>query len=354
LTNVIPLPRPPAAALQRHLVLLGREIDSYADLVPLDQLPALRREIEERLRPAKRSEVAAFVAMLMGQTNIGSGIRDPEAYGQGMAEELELAGYPTNILKEAVEQVRRDPGWFSTPAMVTACEALVKPWRKRLAAIAQMEAEHTRRQQDAAERAAWAEREAQRAQDDQRRRQCLLAQARERLGDDAGDIELADSLSPAEVDRGGESVSWLEALAQGEPWAAEYCRRMALAERVRRALEEGRVCPDEAFSITKLIATHEERARRQIADMRDRPPEYRGDIPLPGFWLALWSIRRACGCDLPRDVVLPEDQAAALKRLDLSALADVRAVIDRQSAQEWAAKRAAKGWLVPAPPQDEQ
>ena len=54
----------------------------------------------------------------------------------------------------AVRQVRRDPGWFSSPAMFEACKRLVEPWRKRLRGVAQMEAERARRQREAVERAA--------------------------------------------------------------------------------------------------------------------------------------------------------------------------------------------------------
>ena len=251
MSNVVPLQQP-APAMEFHLRLLTPSwpIDAYSTLVPLDALPALQREIEARLRPAKRSEVNACVATLMASTNIGPGIKDPETYGKAMAEDLTEAGYPADVLKEAVKQVRRDPGWFSSPAMFEACERLVEPWRKRLRGIAQMEAEYARRQQEAAERAVEAKRKAQWEAEAEARRQAKVKwlrhvgeQAHERLGDAAPlvlDIELADALI-GRLYRSGKPVSWLNALAQGEQWAATCCQQMALAERVRRALEQGRI-----------------------------------------------------------------------------------------------------------------
>jgi hypothetical protein len=351
MSNVVPLQQL-APAMESHLRLLTPSwpIDAYSTLVPLDALPALQRDIEARLRPAKRSEVNACVATLMGTTNIGPGIKDPETYGKAMAEDLTEAGYPADVLKEAVKQVRRDPGWFSSPAMFEACERLVEPWRKRLRGIAQMEAEYARRQQEAAERAAEVKRKAQWEAEAEARRQAKVRwlrnvgeQARERLGDAAPlavDIELADALI-GRLYRGGKPVSWLDALAQGEQWAAKCCRQMALAERVRRALEQGRISWDEGLATTKRIPTDEESARRQIANMHDRPPRYVGGPPLESFWRALWRILRACECDT---AVLPEEAAAAavnnLKHpTGLAALEDTRKILDRQVAEEWEARR---------------
>ena len=57
----------------------------------------------------------------------------------------------------------------------------------------------------------------------------------------------------------------------------------------------------------------------------------------------LWRVHRACGGDVPRDVVFPEDLAAALQSVwtETAALMDVREILDRQAAEEWAARRAA-------------
>jgi hypothetical protein len=216
--------------------------------------------------------------------------------------------------------------------------------------------EHLRRQQAAAERDAEAEREAKREMDRQaelERRRQVEARACERFGDDAplpGDLELADALI-GQIKRGGVPVSWLAALARGEHWAAKYCRLMALAERVRRALVQGQVSWDDALAATKLIVIDEQTARHRIADM-DRPAEYTDGHPPEAFWRTLWKINRACGLDVPADVFFPEDHAAALQRIDPAAgamLADASAVMKREFEQKFWAERAAKGWLVPAP-----
>jgi len=337
MTNIIPI-RPPAAAMQqRYLVLLGRQIDRYEELVPLDELPALRREIESRLSPAKRSEASAIVATLMASTNIGPGIRNPEEYGQAMIDELMLADYSVGVLKEAVSWVRRDPGWFSIPAMVGACEALTEPWRRKLAGIARTEVEHARRQAEATEHAAWAEREANREIEREAHRRRLQSLARERLGGDAGDLELADSLCPPGLTRGGKPVWWLDALAQGEHWAVKYCRQMALAARVKRAFEQGRVSWDCTLAAVKLIPRDETDARRQVNDFEGCAASQFGLQLSEGFWRAVWKIAGGCGLDSP---VFPEDAVAAavnnLKHLQgLAELADARAILDQQVREEW-------------------
>jgi hypothetical protein len=63
-------------------------------------------------------------------------------------------------------------------------------------------------------------------------------------------------------------VSWQAALAGGEHWAAKYCRQIALAARVRRALDQGRVSAADAVGAAKLIITDEASARRQVDDMQ--------------------------------------------------------------------------------------
>jgi hypothetical protein len=351
MAKVIPL-RPAPAALGQYLRLLATKlIDASSELVPLDALPALQCEIEASLRPAQSREVNMAVAALGASLKIPGAIENPEKFGEAMA--IELAEYPADILKEAVGHARRTLDWFpSIKEMIAICERLIEPRRERLRAIRRTEAEYRRRQQEAAERAAEGEREAKREMKHEARRQakvkrfrCVEERARERLGDDAplpGDLELADSLSLTQVYRVGKPVSWLAALADGERWAAKYCRQMALAERVKRALEQGHVSWDVALAAAKLIIVDEESARRQIEDIQDRPAKYPGDQPTESFWRAVWRIVRACGLDAP---VFPEDAAAAainnLKHLDgLAALADQRAVLDQQAREEWVARRA--------------
>jgi hypothetical protein len=89
-------------------------------------------------------------------------------------------------------------------------------------------------------------------------------QARERLGDAAplpGDVALADRISGSLVSRAGKRISWLAALKGGEPWTAQFCRLMALAERTRRAVEQGRIDWKECLAIGKLISRDEAAAR---------------------------------------------------------------------------------------------
>ena len=72
---------------------------------------------------------------------------------------------------------------------------------------------------------------------------------------------------------------------------------------------------------------------------------YPGYQPPESFWRALWKIHGACGLDVPR---FPEDAAAAaienLKHLTgLAKLADTRAIIDRQTTEEWKRRRQRSG-----------
>jgi hypothetical protein len=97
-------------------------------------------------------------------------------------------------------------------------------------------------------------------------------------------------------------------------------------------------------------------ALRHQIDEIERRPGVIGETLTESFWVVeLWRVHRACGCDVPRDVVFPENQAAAMEqaRTAAASLADVTAVLTRQFEQQFWADRAAKGWAVPAPPQDE-
>jgi hypothetical protein len=349
MAKLIPLQQPAPAALARYRSLLAPPIDAYSALVPLDALLTLERDNEASLRPAQSREVNLAVAALGTSLKIPGAIVEPEKFGEVMA--IELAGYPADILKEAVGHARRTLDWFpSIKEMIAICERLIEPRRNQYRAIWQMKAEHRRRQQETAERKTEAEREAESEMEREAQRQRLRdleVQACERLGDDAplpGDLELADSLSKPQVYRVGKPISWLAALAEGELWAAKYCRQMALAERAKRALEQGRVPWVDALAATKLIVTDEESARRQINVMMDHPVKYPRDRPTESFWRALCRIVRACGLDAP---LFPEDRAAAaidnLKHIaGLAALADVGPILDRQVREEWEARRAAR------------
>ena len=247
---------------------------------------------------------------------------------------------------------RRTLDWYpSIKEMIAICEQLIEPRRKQRRAIRQMEAEHHRRQQEAAERKAQAELESKREierekerEAHQRRLRDLELRVRERFGNDAllpGDLELADCLLADSdwatmVYRCGKPISWLHALAEGERWADQFCRQMALAERSKRALDQGRIRADDALALAKLISADEESARRQIEEMEGRPVKYR-DRLTESFWRALFRIHRAAGLDAH---LFPEDRAAAaidnLKHLTaLAELRDVREILDRKLQEEW-------------------
>lgn len=281
-------------------------IDSYSPLIPEAELAALRGELEDSLTPASPREITKAVAVIMGVFKIPTGtvIIDPTAFFDAMRSSFSHSGYPADAINEAIIRAHTRERW--TPDTATILETageIVQGRRLRLYSIERMLQEHLRRQQAAAERDAEAEREAKREMDRQaelERRRQVEARARERFGDDAplpGDLELADALI-GQIKRGGVPVSWLAALARGEHWAAKYCRLMALAERVRRALVQGQVSWDDALAATKLIVIDEQTARHRIADM-DRPAEYTDGHPPEAFWRTLWKINRAAGSMSP-------------------------------------------------------
>ena len=85
---------------------------------------------------------------------------------------------------------------------------------------------------------------------------------------------------------------WPAALQRGELWAAQYCRLMALAERTRQAIGQGRIGWNECLAIGKLISGDEAAARSEVekAEAQAARPQY--ECPPPdSFWDALWRIR---------------------------------------------------------------
>ena len=332
------------------------------NVVPLDP----KRRLEVSLQPADLSVAQAAVAALVNGTQIPPSIQDLPAYKKTMAEFL--ARYPADVLLEAVNEAIPNHKWLpGTNEMIKLCERLIAPRRAELDALkwaedyerraaAERAARRAEREQLQAERERDAQAQRARREAHLRRLHGIEDRARQQFGDAGplqGDVELADSI----VDRlrRGHETSWLNALDRGEEWAAKFCRLMALAARIRDAVLEGRARWDEGLELAKQLTIDEAEVRRRIDEI-ERRPSGPGETLTGGFWVGLCRVHRACGCDVPRDVVFPEDQAAALEtaRRAVAELADVRAVIDRQTAQEWAAKRAAKGWLVPAAPQDKQ
>jgi hypothetical protein len=336
-------------------------IDERTELIPEHVLPELRREIEESLQPASRQEIAKAVAVVIGGCKIPTNaIEDKEAYFGSMRSRLSTAGYPADTINEAVIEALDTEQW--TPSIATLLESaknFVEDRHRRLRAISRMAAEHRRRRRVAVEReteaAQEAKREAERVayqQAELKRLRDLEVRARELFGDIAplpGDIELANSLSPMRLYCAGMRVSWRAGLGGGEQWAVEYCRKMALAARLKRAHEQGRVSWDDALALTKLIVADEASARHKTDQIESRAPGYRdGKLP-ESFWRAVWKIAGACGLDAP---IFPEDAAAVairnLKHLTgLSELADTRAVLDKQAKEAWDERRRQRTMELP-------
>jgi hypothetical protein len=331
------------------------------NVVLLQQRPTPKREIEVSLRPATPCEINVFIAALQSWIKKSPAIEDPKAFWQAMREDV--AKYPIDVLMDAAKQARGLRGFNWTPSikeMVEHCEHLMEPRRAELRAIHRAESDRRAREQEAVERAAEAEREAERQREREAHRQAeierlrkLEAGARKRFGDDGplpGDVQLADSISNSEVSRGGKPISWQAALAAGELWAAKFSRLMALAARLRQALEQGRVSWDRALTIAKMISADEANVRRQIDDIEGVAASYPGDQPTESFWRALCKIHTACGLDARQ---FSEDAAAAaienLKNLTgLQKLADVRAIIDRQASEEWQQRRQRRPVRIPS------
>ena len=331
------------------------------NVVPLQQRPTPKREIEVSLRPATPCEIDVFIAALQSWIKKSPAIEDPKAFWRAMREDV--AKYPIDVLMDAAKQARGLRGFNWTPSikeMVEFCERLMEPRRAELRVIQRAENDRRAREQEAVERAAEAEREAERQREREAHRQAeierlrnLEAGARKRFGDNGplpGDVQLADSISNSQVSRGGKRISWQAALADGELWAVKFSRLMALAARLRQALEQGRVSWDRALAIAKMIPADEANARSQIDDIEGVEASYPGDQPTESFWRALCKIHTACGLDARQ---FPEDAAAAaienLKNLTgLQKLADVRAIIDRQASEEWQQRRQRRPVRIPS------
>jgi hypothetical protein len=315
------------------------------NVVPLDP----ERRLEVSLQPADLSVAQAAVAALVKGTQIPPSIEDLPAYKKTMAEFL--ARYPADVLLEAVNEAILNHKWLpGTNEMIKLCERLIAPRRAELDALKWAE-DYERRA--AAERAARrAEREqlqAERERDAQAQRarreakirwlQGIEDRARRRFGDAGpleGDVALADSISNSLVSRAGSRIAWHAALGRSEEWAAKFCRLMALAARIRDAVQEGRARWDIGLALAKKLRTDEAEVRRLIDEI-ERRPGGTGEMLTESFWVELWRVHRACGCDVPADVVFPEDLAAALQsaRTAAAPLVDVREILDRQFAEEW-------------------
>jgi hypothetical protein len=114
---------------------------------------------------------------------------------------------------------------------------------------------------------------------------------------------------------------------------------MALAQRTRRAHEQGRIAWDECLAIGKLISRDEAVARSAIEKAEECAlrRQYAGR-PSDAFWSALWRIHKVCGLEVPRSED-PDAVPAAIENLKqqkgLAELADTREILDRQLREQW-------------------
>jgi hypothetical protein len=241
------------------------------------------------------SEAQQAVALLAKALPIMPSIQDPAAFKAIMAERL--ARYPAAVLMAAINQAINDFKQMpSIHEMIVLCDRLVPPRPERLEAI-EWEQLQNERQRDAQAQRVRKERRIMWLQDVERR-------ARERFGDAlAGDIALADSIV-VEVRRGGCEIYWQDALAAGEEWAAKFCRLMALAARIRDAVHGGRARWDVGLALAKNLTTNDEAEVRELIDEIDCLPGGFGERLTGSFWVQLWRVHRACGCDVPANVGL--------------------------------------------------
>jgi hypothetical protein len=149
-------------------------------------------------------------------------IGGPDRFSDRMT--VALAGYSSEVLEAALDEVHRREQWFpSTAVMVAICDSHVARRNDHLRAIDQMEAEHRRRE----------EVHEQRRQREADRRWLEDLQARFEVAGDApsfGDIELGTDLQRI-LRRNGSFVTW-RGFADADPRAAaELCRRLAVIAR---------------------------------------------------------------------------------------------------------------------------
>jgi hypothetical protein len=272
-----------------------------------------------------------------------------------MIQELHGQGYPPDILKQAVRRARRTMAWVpAISEMLELCTELNfnAPQRQLLHTISCMEMEHDRRPRVAAERKAEAEREADRKRQwevaRERQRQRIAEQealALKHFGKAAprpGDLErlVFSGCPPRQCLRQGRPVSWRDALANGEAWAARFVRQYALVLRVTTAYKEGRISDESAVEIARLVASDEATAARQIADIETCAPTWPENRLLPNLDRAVRAIKRRCGLDTETNPPSARQTAETLEKL--AALGDTREVLERQTRAEWEARREAR------------
>jgi hypothetical protein len=364
MANVIPLPRPDVATptlnkygglIEQYKSALADHVTHQIELPPLNVLAAMRSEISSILKPAQHWEILQAIASLQASLKIPPTIDDPEKFAEAMAFELAEGRFPVDVLLDAVRYARRTLDWFpSIKEMLEICSEVNTRRREPLRLIASMEQDHEGRRRRAERIRQEAEREAKRPAEREAHRErlkMLVAEAIAKFGADAplpGDFDLADSISSWRVQRAGRLVSWQAALSAGEPWAAKFCRLMALAERTRQAKEQGQIPWDACLAIAKLIASDEAAARAAIDKLQFLMGRREDGGPPPeSFWNVLWRIHKACGCDVPPGMIPPTPSDLKVSAEARAELAKMAAVADKQFRDEWEAKHPG---LYPAAP----
>lgn len=282
------------SASDRYALQDPGSIDGYSKLLTVERLASLRCQIQQSLTPASRTDRSKAVAVLAASFKIGDVLEDRGAFALAMIEELD--GYPLDVIDTAIRTARRTLNWLPSIAeMITLCDAAMNPRLRRLHSIDRMEGERERRRAEA-EAAARVERERR------ERFEKLEAQAHQLLGTDAplrGDIELAGELRTTVCLHQGRIASWFLALGDGEPWAAAYCRKLALVARLKRANDRGLISAERAIAIAQTAADDEPNARRQIEALESGSAIIHFTEPelKPNFEAAISAIQLSVGVD---------------------------------------------------------
>jgi hypothetical protein len=225
--NVVALASARALALvEQHRPALDRWYDGDANrqLIPAEDIAAVRAAIMVRLEPGEATAISEAVAVLLATMNIGPGVADVKAYGKGMV--AKLLRYSTDIVHAAVSEAHDTGDWVpSTAAMIVRCERLMAQRRRPLSALAAMEREHeeSRKAEEAAKRRG-------------EERQRLASRCREVFGADLvpesehldGAISFLQDSGFREDDCGRH---WRGAIERGEPWAVVALWRICRSRR---------------------------------------------------------------------------------------------------------------------------
>jgi hypothetical protein len=259
---VIALPRRPHGMqlleLYGHLLEPSGDFNEHSQLIAPGCLSKLREAIDASLRPAPLEEIRKAVAVIVASFKIPSNLEDPPTFTRLMINDLAM--YPADILGEAISHARRTFKWLPSIAeMVEICDQLLGKRRSLLCTADRMMEEHHRRRQ-----------KAEREDHGRRLREEQAARIRALYGDAVAvspdEIKLATYFRPIMHWPIGKMFAWHESLNRGELWAARLCRRLALAERAKRAEVKGLIPPGRAAAIVTLVLVDESATRSKFAD----------------------------------------------------------------------------------------